>query len=116
MGSRLHETDRDLLQNLLPSECILERVDSRSKFSAMAQYANSKLLFIMFVSELAQQIAEDKVIINSVCPRIVPNLHKSGDVYPLCDASPLLRARMLDYTQCCSCIRRRDACELFERQ
>lgn len=50
VGSRLHETDRDLLQNLLPSECILERVDSRSKFSAMAQYANSKLLFIMFVS------------------------------------------------------------------
>ena len=106
----------DLLQTLLPSEGIPERVDSRSKFSAMALYANSKLLFIMFVSELAQQIAEDNVIINSVWPRVVPNLHKSGDEYPLCDASPLLRAKMLDYTQCCSCSRKRDAWELFERQ
>ena len=56
---------------LLPTESILGRMDNRSKFSARAQYANSKLLFVMFVSELAQRIAEDKVIVNSVCPGMV---------------------------------------------
>ena len=71
VGSRSHETDRDLPQTLLPTESILGRMDNRSKFSARVQYANSKLLFVMFVSELAQRIAEDKVIISSVCPGMV---------------------------------------------
>ena len=82
VGSRSHETNIDLPSTLAPTASVLARADEKAKFSARSQYANSKLFCVMFITELAQRISRDKVIINSVCPGMVKtNIANNSPIY-----------------------------------
>jgi NAD(P)-dependent dehydrogenase (short-subunit alcohol dehydrogenase family) len=81
VGSRQHE-QRSLVrkQPLLPEESVLERFDDESKYLGFSHYSNTKVLCVMFLTELAHRVPRDKVIINTMCPGMVNT--RMSDVLP----------------------------------
>src|SRR5205814_10464095 len=47
------------------------RFDDESKYFAFSHYGDTKLLCVMFLTELAHRVPRDKVIINTMCPGMV---------------------------------------------
>jgi NAD(P)-dependent dehydrogenase (short-subunit alcohol dehydrogenase family) len=53
---------------ILPSETVMGHFDSKSNYSAIYTYGDSKLLVSMFIRQLAARVSSSKVIVNQVCP------------------------------------------------
>lgn len=96
-GSRFHgSTSLAKKAPLQPGETVLGHFDSEESFVAFARYGDSKLLCVLFLYELRQHLASDKVIVNSFCPGMVDT--GMSDVLPVYLRLPMnavkaLRAR-----------------------
>jgi NAD(P)-dependent dehydrogenase (short-subunit alcohol dehydrogenase family) len=62
-------------------QSVLQRMDSKSGYSGLAVYGNTKLLVAMFVTELAARVGSERVVINNMCPGAVNT--RMSDVLPL---------------------------------
>ena len=87
VGSRTHDKNADLAKSLLSTESVLERLDDQKRYSPMAHYSNTKLLCIMFITELAKRVSKDKVTINTMCPGMVKT--NMTDVLPIYVRAPM---------------------------
>ena len=50
---------------------ILKHLSSRSEYSTLSQYPNSKMLVALFVRELAKHAVDKNVLVNNLCPGTV---------------------------------------------
>ncbi len=99
-GSRSHETDIDLFKALSPHGSIFSCTDDQSRCSTVSNYANSKMLCFMFITELAHRVSANMVIINSVCPGMVKTeIADSTPIYVRAVTSVIIamRARSPEY-------------------
>ncbi|KAJ3499170.1 hypothetical protein NLG97_g535 [Lecanicillium saksenae] len=95
-GSRAYNTSGITKADFVTSQSILGYLDSPESFNLVQQYANSKLLVALFVREVAERYASDKVIINNFCPGMLDT--GMSDVLPVylrvvANAVKALRAR-----------------------
>lgn len=80
-GSRMH-TNFGMAKSGFPvTEHVLDYLDEPKTFDSLPQYANSKLLVTLFLREVADRYASDKVIVNSFCPGMVST--SMGDTLPI---------------------------------
>jgi NAD(P)-dependent dehydrogenase (short-subunit alcohol dehydrogenase family) len=96
VASRAHKSTTLALQ---PGEGVIGHFDNKSNFSALKNYGDTKLLAVMFLSELAKRIPKEQVLINSMCPAMVKT--NMGDVLPIYFRVPLsivqaMRARTVE--------------------
>lgn len=71
-GSRMHGSTAIIKKApLKPNETVLGHFDSEESFVPFVRYADSKLLCVLFLYELRNHLASDKVIVNSFCPGMV---------------------------------------------
>ncbi|CAL5873057.1 uncharacterized protein PFLUO_LOCUS7326 [Penicillium psychrofluorescens] len=101
IGSRMHDTMNSFANKapIMPSEAVLERMDSKEAFLPYNRYGDSKLLCAMFMYTLAPRLDTDKVIFNMVCPGMIDT--GISDSLPLYLRLPVnvvkaLRARPLE--------------------
>jgi NAD(P)-dependent dehydrogenase (short-subunit alcohol dehydrogenase family) len=82
-GSRMHSSSALATgkMSLQPCETVLGHFDSEESFVPFARYADSKLLCVLFLLELRNHWAGDKVVHNSFCPGMVNT--GMSDVLPI---------------------------------
>jgi NAD(P)-dependent dehydrogenase (short-subunit alcohol dehydrogenase family) len=81
-GSRSHgSTSLANKMPIQPDETVLGHFDSEKSFVAFTRYADSKLLCVLFLYEMREHLANDKVIVNAFCPGMVNT--GMSDVLPI---------------------------------
>ena len=82
VGSRQHAQSTLIKkQPLGPEESVLGHFDNKAKYRSFAHYGNTKLLCVMFITEMVKKVNSDEVIVNSMCPGMVDTA--MSDVLPL---------------------------------
>lgn len=71
VGSRNHGSTSLAKNQSIQHESVLDHFDKKANFSAMSAYSDSKLLCVLFITELARRVPKEKVIINTMCPGMV---------------------------------------------
>ncbi|KAL9614964.1 MAG: hypothetical protein Q9167_000606 [Letrouitia subvulpina] len=71
VGSRAHYNSTLPETSIQPKNTFIGHMDDPKTFHTFKRYHDSKMLCVMFMSELGPRLNKDKVIINMVCPGLV---------------------------------------------
>ena len=66
VGSYIHQLHSLTKHPLLPSEGMLAHLYDKSKYTAISHYGDTKLLCVMFISELAKGVSKERAVINTL--------------------------------------------------
>ncbi|KAL9036673.1 MAG: hypothetical protein Q9214_006031, partial [Letrouitia sp. 1 TL-2023] len=71
VGSRAYHNSMLPETSLQPNDTVIGHMDDPKTFHSFKRYHDSKMLCVMFMSELGPRLNKDKVVINMVCPGMV---------------------------------------------
>lgn len=71
VGSRAYRNSTLPETSLQPRDTVIGHMDDPNTFHPFKRYHDSKMLCVMFLSELGPRLNKDKVVINMVCPGMV---------------------------------------------
>ena len=73
-------SDSMYLSEIKPAGPVISRFDDSARFKSFEQYMNSKLILMMFISKLAEQVRPDDVIINMCNPGMMAGTNLGGNI------------------------------------
>ena len=100
VGSRMHHPNSLYKKSpIAPGGSVLAHFDDKKNYHAVAHYGDTKLLGVMFITELAKRVKRQDVVINSMCPgQVLTDMGEGLPIYfrVIHNAVAKIRARKVE--------------------